>query len=584
MSILDLPEELFFIDSIEMEGCVFTGKGKELKKLSKQIWEGSHSIFSFIFGNKQCVGVKDILNEWMDVGTQTIIFYIPKQTLQEIRQELINTTGTQLIASEIENYITAKIHNNLPNMTVYSLNNERDSVKLSTLFEIESLKKELERTNTSQTHQLYMIGLPFKPYGDDIDFYLNGNPIGYKGGTLLGSSKIFAQRIKKGTILVTSDDGIGINFFNTSNYESNNENINYDLKSLDFTQDRLNFELDKKRPTLIESKSNDQLHFSRLANSQTKKIIKNTGKSSSSLNSSPPATGAIGINLESFSIPFNSHLETTLHLLLINKDGKKVLMGGAYHKELNCEVIAEITIHDKDSSIIHITNHSDNGLVFEKYNNNLWRLDESSQSKKSQTINMYTNILNDNSAIENFVVGENESHPNQLTIEPHHTIKLQTEEIEFNDSNLYRDSKGVWIRYSYFELKRFDTTIQLNRDLYKVTDNGAILDCFVNYDTSKKSFIYGAKVQKEFTDILSRAISSKPINLNYTEEGLNIENKLDGNFYIVQILTSSQKYILEKEHKSIMIKKHDLHKLKIDIINKKYLSRPLIRFGLTFQG
>ena len=582
MSILDLPEELFFIDSIEMEGCVFTGKEKELNKLSKQIWEGSHSIFSFIFGNKQCVGIKDILNEWMDAGTQTIVFYIPKQTLQEIRKQLIDSIGTQLIASEIENYIVSKIHNNLPNVTVYSLNNERDSVKLSTLFEIESLKKELERTNTSQTHQLYMIGLPFKPYGDDIDFYLNGNPIGYEGGTLLGSSKVFAQRIKKGTILVTSDDGISVNFFNTNNYESNNDNINYDLKSLDFKHDKLNFELDKKRPTLIESKSTDQLHFSRLANFQVKKISEKEVNSLSSLTPAITAMGSIGINLESFYIPFNNTLET-LHLLLINKGGKKVLMGGSYHKELNCEVIAEIVIQNTEDSSIKIINHSNNNLVFEKYSNDLWRLDED-ESKKNQNINMYTNILNDNSAIENFTTEENDSFSNRLSIAPLKSIHLEAEELEFNDSNLYKDNTGIWIRYSHFELKRFNGSIQLNRSLYKVTSDGAILDCFVKYNSSNKSFTYGAKVQKEFTDILSRAISSKPINLNYTEEGLNIENKLDSNFYIVQVLTSSQKYILEKEQKNILIKENDLNQLKIDIINRKYLSRPLVRFGLTFQG
>jgi hypothetical protein len=581
MSILDLPEELFFIDSIEMEGCVFSGKEKELSKISKQIWEGSHSIFSFIFGNKQCLGIKDIINEWMEVGTQTIIFYTPKQTLQEIRQQLITPIGTQLIATEIENFITSKIHNNVKNMTVYSLNNERDSIKLSSLFEIESLKKELERTNISQTHQLYMIGLPFKPYGDDIDFYLNGKPIGYEGGTLLGSSKIFAQRIKKGTILVTSDDGISLNFFDTNNYESNNENINYDLKSLDFKQDRLNFELDKKRPTLIESKSNDQLHFSRLANYQR---VKQQEESFSSSKSIKKESGAIGVNLESFYIPFNKALEI-LHLLLINKDGQKILMGGAYHQQLHCDVVAEITIHNRENSAIEITNHSNHTLIFEKYDNNLWRLEEDpSQESRGRSINMYTNILNDNSAIENFSLGKNESLGNKLTIQPQKTIQLPTEELEFNDSNLYRDAKGVWIRYSQFELKRFNTTLQLNRDLYSVTSNGAILDCFVKYDSFNKSFVYGAKVQKEFTDILSRAISSKPINLTHSPEGLKVENQLDANFYIVQVLTSSQKYILEKEQKNILIKESDLHHLKIDIINKKYLSRPLIRFGLTFQG
>jgi len=584
MSILDLPEELFFIESIEMEGCVFTGKEKELSKISKQIWEGSHSIFSFIFGNKQCVGIKDILAEWIELGTQTIIFYIPKQTLQEIRQQLINSMGTQLIATEIENYLISKIHNNLPDISVYSLNNERDSVRLSPLFEIESLKKELERTNTSHTHQLYMIGLPFKPYGDDIDFYLNGQPIGYEGGTLLGSSKIFAQHIKKGTILVTSNDGIKLNFFNTNNYESNNENINYDLKALDFQQDSLHFELNKKRPTLIESKSNDQLHFSRLANFKEKQLSTPIDKSISSLTSTPNPTGAIGINLESFYIPFNKDLEM-LHLLLINKDGRKVLMGGAYHKQLTCDVIAEITIYNKENLTIHITNHTTNNLVFEKYNNNLWRLDEEdAKDEEGHDINMYTNILNDNSSIEDLLIGRTEALSNIITITPLNTIQLETEEIEFNDSNLYRDSKGVWIRYSDFELKRFDTSIKINRSLYKVTNDGAILDCFIKYDSLNKSFNYGAKVQKEFTDILSRSISSKPINLTYSTEGLNIENQLDSHFYIVQILNSSQKYILEKEQQSILIKKSDLHQLKIDIINKKHLSRPLIRFGLTFQG
>ena len=580
MSILDLPEALFFIESIEMEGCVFKGREREITTISKQIWEGSHSIFSFIFGNKQCVGVKDIINEWIGLGTQSILFYVPKTTLQEIRQHLSKDKGTQFIANEIENYLVSKIHKNLPNAFVFSLNNERDKTKLSTIFDIESLKKELERTNTSNTHQLYLIGLPFKPYGKDIDFYLNDQPIAYEGGMLLGHSKIFTQRLEKGTILVTSDDGIRINFFNTNNYESNNENINYDLKSLDFEEDTLHFELNKREATMMESKNSTQLFFSRVVNAY-QESLKEEKTPKPKQERTLINHDQIGIELESFYVPFYEELEQ-LNLLLIEKNGKNILVGGEYHPSLSIEVIAQITV-DIKTPHISIKNHSKNSLVFEKYNNNLWRLNIKKEEQKESNNNMYTNILN-NSSIETFSPTKTQSNAHNIIIKPNEIAQLETKEIEFNDSNLYRDATGVLIRYSQFEMQRFDTTIQLNRNLYQVSEEGSLLDVFVQYDASNKSFIRGAKVQKSFNDLLSRAISSKSIELNYRQETLNIENKLDENYYIVQVLSSSQKYILEQEHKNIDIKKSDLNHLKIDIINKSYRDRPLIRFTLTHQG
>jgi len=586
MSILELPEELFFIESIEMEGCVFRGKENTIPTISKQIWEGSHSIFSFIFRNKQCVGVKDILDEWMNLGTKSILFYIPTATLQEIRYHVGNNKGTQFIANEIEKYLLSKIHKNLPNTSVFSLNDERDHAKLANIFEIESLKKELERTNTSNTHQLYLIGLPFNPYGSDVDFYLNDLPIAYHGGMLLGHSKIFTQRLEKGTMLVSSDDGIRINFFDTHNYISNNENINYDLKSLDFEADSIHFEVSKRKATILESKNSAKLVFSRLPHAQQealKETEEQTVYTQPTVPTEEPAkTGKIGVELESFYVPFHKNLQK-LHLLLIQKEGKNILVGGVYHDALTVNTLAQITVELATGSIT-ITNHAVENLVFEKYTNNLWRLmHQKSKHERQQHDIMYTNISN-TSSIKTSLPTQVQKNSNNLTIKPNQTAQLNTAELEFNDANLYVDQTGILIRYSQFELRRFDDTIELNRNLYKVSPKGSLLDAFVQYDATKKSFLNGAKEQEGFSDVLSRAISSKPVTLTYYDEYLTIENQLDEEHYIVQVLSPSQKYLLEEEHKRIQIKPSDLQHLKIDIMNKAYRNRPLIRFTLTYKG
>ncbi len=580
MSILALPEELLFIESIEMEGCIFTGREKKITTLCNQLWQGNHSIFSFIFRNRECSGVKDILNDWLSADIQTIIFYIPKNTLQEIRQELVGRISTATINKEIEDFLGSKIYKNLPYIQLYMLNNEIDQEQLSPLFDVENLKKELDRTNSTQAHQFYMVGLPFKfQYKGEIDFYLNNTPIYDKSGTIVSSSKIFTQRIKRGSLLIQSQEGIKIDFFNTYGFTSTDEHLDYELKSLDFTHDSLYFELYKNNPTLLSSKNHEKLLFSAqpYSEEEEKKLIKTVASASSI---SLPQ-GAIGINLDSFYIPFTEELEQ-LHLLLINKNNKNILIGGVYHPQLSCQVIAEIVV-DLDHDFIEITNHSNSNLVFEKYDVGLWRLNNKvPEGHLHSDSNIYTDILTDLSSINQ--LAEQEENEAIITIKPLKTAKLYTEEIEFNDSNLYRDTLGLWIRYSQFELTRFDSSIELNRSLYKMTPEGAILDAFVQYDSEKKRFLHGAKVQKNTQDILSRAISSKSIHLSYAEGELSIENLLDDQYYIVQILSSSQKSIIKSNEKNTCFTTHDFSQLKIDIINKKYHSRPLIRFGLTFQG
>jgi len=99
MSNFDFPEEVLLIDTLDITNCIFEDKKTDIKAISKQIWEGSRNVFlssipGFLekigikFNDDQCSGIKDILHSWIEDSVETVIFYIPRTTLREIRGKL----------------------------------------------------------------------------------------------------------------------------------------------------------------------------------------------------------------------------------------------------------------------------------------------------------------------------------------------------------------------------------------------------------------------------------------------------------------------------------------------------------------
>ncbi len=139
MNIFEFPERVLFIDALDISGCILDKNREDINEVAQQIWEGSHNIFSFIFGNDGCDGVKDILNDWLKEDIQSIIFYIPRTTAKSIRTILNKKMRTNSIIEKIEYYLESKIKKNIPNFSVFNLNGESEDV--STIFDINFLKK-----------------------------------------------------------------------------------------------------------------------------------------------------------------------------------------------------------------------------------------------------------------------------------------------------------------------------------------------------------------------------------------------------------------------------------------------------------
>ena len=135
------------------------------------------------------------------------------------------------------------------------------------------------------------------------------------------------------------------------------------------------------------------------------------------------------------------------------------------------------------------------------------------------------------------------------------------------------------LSYSSFLISNFEKEFSLNRTAFKISNRGTIIDCFVERPKGR-NFKWGSKVYEKHSDILGRAISSKPIIFKNTNEGLFIENKLDARYYILEISSVSQKYILEDTNNSLLIPNNELRNLTIDIINKGYRYRPLVQFTI----
>jgi len=592
MGSFDFPQEVLLIDTLDITNCIFEDKKTDINAISKQIWEGSRNVFlssipAFLekigikFNEDQCSGIKDILHSWTDDNVDTVIFYIPRTSLREIRGKLARRMRATAISEEIENYIIKQVENNLPDISIYNLNG---CPQLESIFDIEKLKKELDSDSKGSTQKIYLFGLRYNLNVDEPEIYINNIPIGYENGLIFGSSKIFKNQIKKGYIFVKSDGEVTIDFYDTNKFSSKTEEINEDLGDIDFKQDSLEFALESEEHIVIESKIKEKLIFSHQpvdigeekfspVSSENKKIV----------------TNSTLVNMDSFFIPKDKNLKK-VHLLLVNKDGQKIIAGGQYQENIDgCDIIGSLII-DFSQNNISFTNHSNHSLNFVNFEDNFWKLEKNQQSTNYKT-GIYTDILSapDNNVKNNIetdfvTIDEDDIESLIQKVESGKSFIFDIPEIEFNDSNVSFDDSGVFIRYSSFCIAKFDKTFLMNRTTYKMADSGTIIDCFVRLiEKSNSDFEYGGKEYESHRDILGRAISSKSINFEYQEDGLYIERKELSSNYEIQISALSQKHSLKKENDTVLIRKNDLRDLKIDIINKSYKHRPLLEFSLDIE-
>jgi len=389
MNIFEFPERVLFVDALDVSGCILDKRKEDIDEVAKQIWEGSHNIFSFLFGNDGCDGVKDILNEWLEEDIYSIIFYMPRTTAKSIRSILHKKMRTNSIIEKIEYYIEAKVRKNIPSLNVFNLNGE--SEELSSVFDVAHLKRELDRDSKGDFKKIYFIGLRFNLNSSNrLGFYVNNQPIYEESGTIYGDSKILKNKLKRGFITIKSDEGVELEFFNTNKFTSRDFDIGSDLEDLDYQHDSLSFELDSEinRITLT-SKANEKLIFS--LNPVYDNVYESVEKEDEERVKNSYKLNSNSVYMDSFFIPRDNGL-LKVHLLLINKDGKKIIAGGEYHKGLDiCDIIASITV-DLEKETIKVTNRSKVDLTFTNFDNMFWRLDEVDLEDLSQNSGIYTSI------------------------------------------------------------------------------------------------------------------------------------------------------------------------------------------------
>jgi hypothetical protein len=584
-NIFEFPENILFIDTLDVTNCILDDRKREIEYIAKNIWEGSKNIFSFLFGDDGCHGIKDILDDWLQEGIVSVIFYIPRETAKEIRDSLIKKMRTHTISEKIEHYLETQIRKNIPNFDIYNLSTTEE---LSDIFNVSKLKRDLDKDSKGEEQKIYLIGLRFAIVSPNrVGFYLNNTPIREESGLIYGNSNILTHRLKRGFMLIKADEGIEINFYDTDKFTSKDYDVGSDLEDLNFQDESLSFELySSSKPIIIESRAGERLIFSLEQNSAyaPREIIDPTEMINRDTK----------IYLNSFFIPREKRLKF-IKLLLIYKNDKKIIAGGEYHHGLlECDIIGDISI-DLAKEKITFVNHSSSNLRFINFEDRFWKLDESSIYKEpidnysesgTSDNGIYTTVRFDNINLNDSLdttVGEDEVTTVTQTIQ---TIKQEesftfdVKEIEFNDSNISFDESGILISYSSFQIAKFEKEFNLNRTAYKMSNLGTLVDCFVERPKGK-DFKWGSKVYTNHSDILGRAISSKPIILKNSNEGLFIESKLDSRYYLLQISSKSQKYILEGTSNSILIPNSELKDLKIDVINKGYKSRPLVGFTIN---
>jgi len=581
----DFPKEIIFLDEIDIGSCVLEDSKTTIDVLIKQVWEGSKSILDLLkkigglidkdIANNQCVGVKDILMDWEKQGIKTFIFYTPRATTKAIRTKLSKKVKTKVISEKIESYIRTQCKRDNSIMSIYSLDNEDSSIE--SIFDISALKKEFDQ-DSKVSEKIYFIGLKYNLNTNEVNTYLNNIPIREESGLIIGDSKILRHKLKKGYMSIEVDDGIEIEFFDTNEFSSTDEDIGVDLQDIDFEEDSLTIELDKSNsPLTLESIEEKSLIFSREHGAEYEN---DNGDSSTASNELVDRTTKV--NLDTFFIPNSKDLKS-VNLLLLKKNGQKILAGGQYHSGLSdCDVLANIFINLEEESIT-VTNHSNDELSFSNYEDDFWRLEESTHSP-SYNSGIYTEILTETNNIT-----DERTEFGSLDIEANEIIKkggeytFKINEIEFNDSNVSFDKSGVLIRYSSFCIAEFKKEFFIHRTAYKMSDSGTMVDCFVN-QLSKGVFKYGARVYDNSSSILGIIISSQPIRLKQISEGLEIDaTALVARGYTVQISAASKKYMLkDKYNAKKTIKKNEMKNLEIEVIHKR-LKKPLIEFSLEFD-
>jgi len=573
----DFPEEILFLDEIDVSNCILSDNQTTIDMILKQIWEGSRSLidklksigswFDSELDDAQCNGVKDILMDWNKNNIKTFIFYIPRSTTKTIRKKLVKKMNTKSITEKIENYLMTQSKRNVKSMLVYNLDDRHSEIEA--IFDIEALKEELDR-NARGSDKIFFIGLKYNLSSREVNVYLNNTPIAEESGLILGKSKILKHKLKKGIIEISVDEDVTVEFFDTNIFTSKDDDIGEDLEDIDFERDNIEIELYDKTSLVLESKKEKNLIFSTEQNAKIEEVNVND----------EDLLRNTKVNMDSFFIPKTKDLKH-VNLLLLEKDGQNIIAGGQYHSGLtSCNILAELII-DFEKESMSIKNHSNNKLSFSNYED-FWRFEDKSISSSSNyNTGIYTEILSSTSSIDGLTeVGLNIE--STLTIEKGDEHIFDIHQIEFNDSNVSFDKSGVLIQYSSFCIAQFDQEFSLHRTAYRMSDNGTIIDCFVS-QPSKGVFEYGGRVYDDSSSILGIIISSKPIYLRHVREGLEIDaTALLARGYKVQILASSNKYLLKDRYNAKkIIKKNEMKNMEIEIIHKSF-AKPLIEFSLEF--
>ncbi len=594
----DFTEEILFLDEIDVGSCILSDNKTTIDTILRQIWDGSRSLIDKLIemgrwfddeleGN-QCGGVKDILNDWNQNGIKTFIIYIPRSTAKTIRKKLSKKISTKIIVEKIESYLSSQSRRNVKDMVVYSLDDE--NYEIGNIFDIEALKDELD-DSAKGSNKIFFIGLKYDLSSRDVNVYLNNIPIAEESGLILGDSKILKHKLKKGIMEISVDEDVTIEFFDTHVFTSRDDDIGDDLKDIDFERDTIDIELSYATSLVLESKKEKDLSFSTERGVDIDEDVEDKDNSDKDENREEEIVNSISIskntkiNMDSFFIPKNRELKG-VNLLLLEKDGEKIIAGGEYHSGLSsCNVLAELII-DFDQESMRIKNHSNEKLSFSNYTD-FWKLEESSTaSSVNYNEGIYTELLSDTSSLNNGIDGLTEvgnlNIESNLVIEKgdEHTFKIN--QIEFNDSNVSFDKSGVLIQYSSFCIAEFEKEFALHRTAYRMSESGTIIDCFVS-QPSKGVFEYGGRVYDDSTTILGILISSKPIHFRHTRAGLEIDaTALVARGYTVQITTSSHKYPLEDKYNAKkVIKRNEMKNVEIEVINRS-LNKPLIEFSLEF--
>lgn len=586
----DFPEEIISFEEIDVGSCVLEDNKTTIDVVAKQIWGGNKSLLEIlikrglIFLDKEmdneCEGIKDILYRWREEDINTFVFYIPKTTIKEIRKKLSKKVNIKVVSEKLERYIATQSKRNLSDMSIYNLDDE-DS-ELANIFDISALKKEFDNESKG-SDKIFFMGLKYNLGSREANMYLNGIPIPEESGLVIGNSKILRQKLKKGYMGISADgEDITIEFFDTNKFTSTHEDIVDDLNAIDFEQDSLDILLEESSIVLKSNRESSLIFSSEgVEGGRYEEDVSDEREENSS-----SMERTTNINMTSFFIPKDKGLNR-VSLLLLDKNGQKIIAGGQYHSGLSsCAVLAELSV-DFKSNVIVFKNHSDDEMAFSNFEDSFWRLEESGNAKnKNYNSGIFTEILSSATDI-NEVDGTTEIRDMNIELKriesgEEHIFKIN--QLEFNDSHISFDNNGVWIRYSSFCIAKFKKEFKLHRTAFRMSDMGTIIDCFVR-QLPRGGYEYGGKIyDDESSKILGITISSRPIVFRHIRGGLEIDaSALIARGFHVQITVPSNKYLLTDRYDSKkIIKKNEMRNVEIEIINKS-VKKPLIEFTLEFD-